>query len=153
MLSKPGLKVKVVLVSPMLSPGTWPSDLNSVRCHHQVGWCQTSASTYNITETSHLTPNPSRHPTAFSGRGAKPINYQSEVCFELSGLQSLNISKAAGCKLQCRSIVRRGHNMISYIANYARLMCLVSLNDLVLDLYNFDPNIKVGNSTIDLWVE
>ena len=35
--------------------------------------------------------------------------------------------------------------MIACIGNYARLMCLVSLNDLALDLYNFDPNIKLGN--------
>ena len=35
--------------------------------------------------------------------------------------------------------------MIACIGNYARLMCLVSLYDLALDLYNFDPNIKLGN--------
>ena len=32
-------------------------------------------------------------------------------------------------------------------------MCLVSLNDLALDLYNFDPNIKLGNWTLLLICE
>ena len=43
--------------------------------------------------------------------------------------------------------------MIACIGNYARLMCLVSLNDLALDLYNFDPNIKLGNWTLLLICE
>ena len=85
--------------------------------------------------TSHLTSNP--HPTP------------PHPSIELSGFQSLSnhfrkkqqtVNWSGG-----GSIVRRTKNMIACIGNYARLMCLVSLNDLALDLYNFDPNIKLGN--------